>query len=820
MSIRPIAALSLLVALPLVASFALAEIATSEDFQRVCREFYSLDLDTARVHDVSNAVIVRDIGVLRLTKGTLFFSKAIEGVTPVAVFLGEGSFTASPVRRMDRKMLDIAAKDQLKKDLGGLINTNVTEAVIAAFDKTWLDIGPFLSDPRPAGAVELHRAREVLKDRLSVLDTVGATGGPSQGSGSSPRPELGIIGRALSAPQFVDTTLAAEINTADLAWIHFGWNPSETYEFYVGTRQPVGAYFMNIPLIVTHRKDDFENGQYKADPVADLHQTIKVRRYRMDIEIPDLQQINIEGDVTFTTKIDGVRLVGFDLINDLLGPRWDSRRKWVDVKSIKSEAGEDLPFLHRKGALLVLLKEKQPREKEIKISFKLNENTLIQLSNVHWLMLNTYPWFPQNGYLGGEYEFDWTVKTVKPLTSTGSGKTIKTWEEARENAVQMIFDRDVQFPSIIFGRYQAERGEYDSVAAGTKIPIAAHSWPLTVFNIVDGDICALLNVVCPLKREVTVPPNKPRDVVEEGKNIIKFMEELYGPYPYEKLDVAMMAPGLGFGQAPPSFVQLTGEAFMSSAQLTSDFFHEFFSHEIAHQWWGHKIGWIADEDTWLSESFAEYSAGLYVMKLNNKKRFDEKMRQWRKEAEIADPHGSIAWCNNISGQNQGSWRTGLIYNKGPYVVHMLRMQMGMDNFKKAMQAVFAKYGYTRITTDQLKRECEAVAGYKLDYFFDQWFRDSGIPVFDYSWTSAPTDDGKVLVTVKMSQRDKENFKIVQMPVYFYFKGEKEPFIKARPVLKAEDVYQIKLPKNPVRVVLDEDHDLLATMIPSGAGAGE
>ncbi|MBI3450902.1 MAG: hypothetical protein HY049_18555, partial [Acidobacteria bacterium] len=152
--------------------------------------------------------------------------------------------------------------------------------------------------------------------------------------------------------------------------------------------------------------------------------------------------------------------------------------------------------------------------------------------------------------------------------------------------------------------------------------------------------------------------------------------------------------------------------------------------------------------------------------------------------------------------------------------HMLRMQMGLENYKKAMQALFAKYPYQRITTDQLQRECELVVGYKLDYFFDQWFRGTGIPVFDYSWTDEPTPDGKHLVSIKISQRDKTNFKQVLMPVYIYFKGQKEPLIKARPVVKADDVYQLKLPEKPVKITLDEDHDILADMVAAGSAAGQ
>src|SRR5262249_52783973 len=100
------------------------------------------------------------------------------------------------------------------------------------------------------------------------------------------------------------------------------------------------------------------------------------------------------------------------------------------------------------------------------------------------------------------------------------------------------------------------------------------------------------------------------------------------------------------------------------------------------------------------------------------------------------------------------------------------------------------------------------------------FRGTGIPTFDYSWKDEPQPDGKHLVTVNINQRDKQNFKQVLMPVYFYFKGQKDPVIKARPITKADDVYQIKLPEKPIKVALDEDHDILGDMIPQGSAAGQ
>src|SRR6185436_6482016 len=127
--------------------------------------------------------------------------------------------------------------------------------------------------------------------------------------------------------------------------------------------------------------------------------------------------------------------------------------------------------------------------------------------------------------------------------------------------------------------------------------------------------------------------------------------------------------------------QLDGNSFLSQeriAQLYGDanLIHEFLGHEIAHQWWGHTIGWSNDHDAWLSESFAEYSCGLYFLAYLGDNAFKQKLANWKKSARQADPAGPIALASLQSGDNAGKYRTQLLYDKGPLVVHMIRTQLG------------------------------------------------------------------------------------------------------------------------------------------------
>src|SRR5262249_6601733 len=69
-------------------------------------------------------------------------------------------------------------------------------------------------------------------------------------------------------------------------------------------------------------------------------------------------------------------------------------------------------------------------------------------------------------------------------------------------------------------------------------------------------------------------------------------------------------------------------------------------------------------------SYTEYLAGLYVGNLRGEKAFDEVLEAWRDNAELV-PDGGNIWM----GLRGGKWYTPTIYSKGPYVLHMLRLNM-------------------------------------------------------------------------------------------------------------------------------------------------
>ena len=135
MSMRSAVALSLAVCFAAPAAAAAAM--TQEEMNRTVGAFYSSTvIDEENAYDVSNITFTKDIGTFTFKKGTLYLTRPIEGMVATAVFVGDGAASIKPTRAMDRKCLDLAGEEHLKKKPGGQNSTSFNQMVLVSFDGT------------------------------------------------------------------------------------------------------------------------------------------------------------------------------------------------------------------------------------------------------------------------------------------------------------------------------------------------------------------------------------------------------------------------------------------------------------------------------------------------------------------------------------------------------------------------------------------------------------------------------------------------------------------------------------------------------------
>ncbi len=238
-------------------------------------------------------------------------------------------------------------------------------------------------------------------------------------------------------------------------------------------------------------------------------------------------------------------------------------------------------------------------------------------------------------------------------------------------------------------------------------------------------------------------------------------------YPFPKL-LATEIPD-AHGQGMPGFLHLAWNTFESQLIPYDDAFR---AHEVAHQWWGHLVGWQSYHDQWLSEGFAEYMGSWYVQRkyLNDQKyrgKFMELMDRWRED--VLQSGGHDIWGNPIAYQEGNAagpiWMgvrlasshsadyTTLVYSKGAYVLYMLRMMMfdfakrDDSKFNAMLKDYLQQYSWQEASTPDFIRVAEKHYGSKLDWFFNEWIYTTQIPTYKWSTNVTQEPDGGYLISI-------------------------------------------------------------------------
>ena len=299
-------------------------------------------------------------------------------------------------------------------------------------------------------------------------------------------------------------------------------------------------------------------------------------------------------------------------------------------------------------------------------------------------------------------------------------------------------------------------------------------------------------------------------------------------------------PAAGFGQAWPTLVYMPYTAFIDTTQRTqmfgvqggTDSFWKYVGpHEVAHQWWGHILGWKSYRDQWMSEGFAEFSTSLYAFyvrkDIDNFIDFWEAQRQRiiqaRPQTMGRKPYtvGPVTQgARLISGKTGGTYQF-LVYPKGAYILHMIRMMMwdnktGDEMFRKMMQDFVQTHYNKDVSTEDFKAAVEkhmtpamnADGNNRMDWFFNQWVYGTEMPSYRFEYQiSGDTLSGRIT-----QSGVSDNFKML-VPIYVDFgKGWSQLGQAPMKGNKTIDLGQIKLPMPIKRAAVLALNDVLAASV--------
>ncbi len=171
------------------------------------------------------------------------------------------------------------------------------------------------------------------------------------------------------------------------------------------------------------------------------------------------------------------------------------------------------------------------------------------------------------------------------------------------------------------------------------------------------------------------------------------------------------------------------------------------SHEIAHQWFGDSVTEDEWDDVWLSEGFATYFANLFTEHFRGRDAFVDALERGRVGAFRAERQQKTAVVHQ-NAKATGPDLTQVQYQKGGWVLHVLRGQVGTENFWKGIQLYYRRFRDMNATTDDLRHAMEEVSGQDLRWFFTQWLTRVDAPVLDGTWSY---DAGARKIVVELAQ---------------------------------------------------------------------
>lgn len=217
--------------------------------------------------------------------------------------------------------------------------------------------------------------------------------------------------------------------------------------------------------------------------------------------------------------------------------------------------------------------------------------------------------------------------------------------------------------------------------------------------------------------------------------MMRFFSEYTGvEYPYDNYDQTVAELYTGAMEhttaTTHSFMLLLDER----ASLDMDFV-PVVAHELAHQWFGDLVTCRDWASGWLNEGFATYCNELWVEHDQGIDEFKQAMLEDKQRYLGEDRRYRRPIVYHIHSDNGFELFDAHMYQKGAWVLHMLRHQFGDATFRRAIKAYLERYREREVITSDLERTFEEITGRSLAQFFQQWVFQGGYPAFsvNYSW---------------------------------------------------------------------------------------
>jgi aminopeptidase N len=294
------------------------------------------------------------------------------------------------------------------------------------------------------------------------------------------------------------------------------------------------------------------------------------------------------------------------------------------------------------------------------------------------------------------------------------------------------------------------------------------------------------------------------DFDEPTKKVLEFYSTYVGPFAFEKL-ANIQSVNSGGGMETSSAIFYSDKLITGKREVR---LRNVVIHEIAHQWFGNAVTEATWDDAWLSEGITTYFTMLFIENEYGNAEYEKEIVKAKETVFKMSkklPDFSIVSPRSAEKEEVVS---SLTYQKGAWILHMLRDLVGDNDFKKGIRAYYSKYFNLNASTDEFRMEMEKASGKDLKLFFKQWLYQPINPAINGLWNY---DAKSKKITIQLTQNGDFLFNL-PVEIGYYKKGDAVPKILKMNLSKKQQTQTFRIGEEPDKLEIDPRNVLLSENI--------
>lgn len=731
-------------------------------YKELLDELISLKIDEQKAAEVKDISIKRDVGVFKLNSGKIYFCKPVKEKIIAAVFFGDGVFSFAPPTKVEREQLfRFTEKETFSEKFNFLLMLFTDQTQSELTSKLSFQQGSFSK----ANANMLIYALDYFTNEDKTT--------------------------------FDYPLINTILNNGDekIFYGYFSDDKTNPYLFRIlaDDDEPI-EFFKRSKNTMFH---DFELINKFAPHPEDLKSHL-TDSYSVD----EIAASNYEISVEFDDDLEFKSVAKFSLLPLKKDHYWIRMYlyKKLKVDSIILDNVKNTQFYRPDDESELWIRADSTFKENIARPITIYyHGDLLEKNQFGWIyMKSSSGWYPRiYGKTRSYYKLNYKFPDRYKLASIGKLVSEKTVDDFSVST--WVTPTSVKSASFNIGNFK----EY---------LYHEENFPDVKIYMFDGGHKEISSILTPMGILSSSEMDKAvgRDVV----NSISFYNTTFGNIQFQDNIYATEIPYL-HGEAFQDLIHFSWLTFQGINSLEEDLM--FRAHEIAHQWWGVKVGFQSYHDQWLSEGFAEYS-GLWFMQtvLKDNSKFFKILDDWKNEIlenrvylfGKGQEAGPIWLGHRTSGENTEGDYGLIIYKKGAWVLHMLRnllldlKTLSDDRFKAMMKEFFVTYTGLNPSTNDFKILVDKYCGEDMTWFFNNWVYGTSVPNYKFAYNIVKQKDGMFTLILKTRQENVDSTFSMLMPIVFDFGDGRTGKIRIEIKDEKSEISIKNLPAEPKEIIFN------------------